>query len=101
MHTLSRKISALLLLLAMVLAACAPRATAPREISRDKAIEIARQQVKFEVQKTEAVKDTEEGRPVWRITFHGKPIGPSNPIGEVMFVVIDRVTGEVVSLGMT
>jgi Zn-dependent metalloprotease len=100
MHAFPRKTRATLLLLAVALAACAPRTTT-REISREKAIEIARQQVKFEIKTTEAEKAAEEGRPVWRITFHGEPIGPSNPIGEVMFVVIDRVTGEVVSLGMS
>ncbi len=94
-----------LLLVAAALAASGTRAGAPeisQEISRQQAIEIARQEpVRFGVQTIEAEKSVEGGRSVWRITFHGEPIGPSHPIGELMFVLIDRTTGEITSLGMT
>ena len=90
-----------ILLIASGLAASGTRAVSP-EISRQQAIEIARQQpVQFGVQTVDAEKSVEGGRPVWRITFHGQPSGPSHPIGELMFVLIDRTTGEVTSLGMT
>src|SRR5262245_18999152 len=89
-----------LLLIAAALAMSGIR-VAP-EISRQQAIEIARQQpVQFGVQAVDAEKSVEGGRPVWRITFHGQPIGPSRPIGELMFVLVDRTTGQVTSLGMT
>lgn len=99
MHKTTLKAAVLLVLLS-VLASCAPRQAA-REITREQAIEIARKHVQFEVKRTEAEQTTEENRPVWRVTFYGEPIGPSHSIGEVSFVVIDRLTGEVVSLGMS
>lgn len=83
------------------LAACAPRATGREEISREQAIEIARKHVTFKVQRTEAVKETDEGREVWRVTFYGEPMTPSHPMAELTFVLVDRFTGEVVSLGMS
>ena len=99
---ISRRISRLgtLLLIVAALAASGPRAAV--EISLQQAIEIARQQpVSFGVQAVEAERSIEGGRSVWRITFHGEPAGPYHPIGELMFVLIDRTTGEVTSLGMT
>lgn len=101
MHKQAPKAVVLLVLLAAaVLTSCAPR-QAGREITREQAIEIARKHVQFEVKRTEAEQATEENRAVWRVTFYGEPIGPSHPMGEVSFVVIDRITGEVVSLGMS
>jgi hypothetical protein len=95
-----KKTTALLILsLLALLAACASRSTSD-EISKERAIELARPQVTFEPGKVEAVKDTEEGRPVWRVTFYGKGVDATHP-GEVMFVLLDRKTGEVVSLGMS
>jgi hypothetical protein len=94
-----RKTPAFLALLLLVLAACASQ-NAGKEISRERAIEIARQNIHFEPGKVEAVKDTEEGRPVWRVTFYGKGVDATHP-GQVSFVVVDRKSGEVVSLGMS
>lgn len=95
----------LLPLLALVaalawLGACSTR-PASTEISREQAIEIARKHVTFEVRRTEAEATTQEGRPVWRVTFYGQEMGPGREMGEVSFVVIDRTTGEIVSLGMS
>jgi hypothetical protein len=70
------------------------------EISREKAIEIARQHVKFEPSRVEAVKADEEGRPVWRVTFYGPNTNAVHP-GEVMIITLDRRTGEVVELAMS
>jgi hypothetical protein len=96
-----KKITALLVLSLLVLAACASQSTG-QEISKERAIEIARQNINFEPDRIEAVKDTEEGRPVWRVTFYkgGKEVS-STHLGQVSFVSIDRKTGEIVSLGMS
>jgi hypothetical protein len=95
------KKTAVLLTLALLalLAACASQSTG-EEISKERAIELARPHVEFEPGKVEAVKETEEGRSVWRVTFYGKGVDATHP-GEVMFVLLDRKTGEVVSLGMS
>ena len=82
-----------------LLAACASQ-NAGQEISRERAIEIARQQIDFEPGKVEAVKEMDEGRPVWKVTFYGKGVDAAHP-GQVSFFVVDRKTGEIVSLGMS
>lgn len=92
-------LSALFLFALALLAACASQGDA-QEISRERAIELARQHVTFEPGRVEAVQDTEENRPVWRVTFYGKGVTPERP-GEVMIVVLDRKTGEMVSLAMS
>ena len=94
-----KKTLSLLALSLLVLAACASQ-SAGQEISKERAIEIARSHVDFEPGKIEAAKETEEGRPVWRVTFYGKGVDAVHP-GQVSFVVVDRKTGEVVSLGMS
>jgi peptidase YpeB-like protein len=95
-----KKTTALLILaLLALLAACASQSPG-EEISKERAIELARPHVTFEPGKVEAVKDTEEGRPIWRVTFYGKGVDATHP-GEVSFVLLDRKTGEVVSLGMS
>lgn len=88
-----------LVLAVIVLAACASR-NGGGEISRERAIEIAGQHVDFEPGKVEAAQDMEGDRPVWRVTFYGKDTSASHP-GQVMIIVLDRKTGEVVSLGMS
>lgn len=83
----------------LVLAACASQG-APQEISKERAIEIARKQINFEPGKVEAVKDTEQGRPVWKVTFYGKGVDATHP-GLVSIVVLDRRTGELVTLAIS
>ena len=90
---------ALTLMLAL-LAACASQSS-NQEISRERAIEIAREQIDFEPGKVEAVQENDEtGRPVWRVTFYAKGVDAAHP-GHVSFFVLDRKTGEIVSLGMS
>lgn len=90
----------LALALLSLLAACASQ-NGGQEISRERAIEIARQQIDFEPGRVEAVQETdEEGRPVWRVTFYAQGVDAANP-GHVEFFLIDRKTGEIVSLGMS
>ena len=98
---MNRSVCALVLsLLLAILAACASQ-NGGQEISRERAIEIARQQIDFEPGKVEAVQETDEGgRPVWRVTFYGKGVDAAHP-GQVSFFLVDRKTGEIVSLGMS
>lgn len=96
----------LLALLAALLAAAAllSCSSAPSDdsgISRERAIEIARQQLEFEAREVEAERAEEGGRPVWRVTFRGEPVGPTHPMGEILIVAVDRETGEVVMVGMS
>jgi len=88
-----------LALILLLLGSCASR-DAGEEISRERAIGLARQHVQFEPGSVDAVKGTEGDRPVWRVTFKGKSVSAVHP-GEVRIVVLDRKTGKVVSLGMS
>lgn len=94
-------------LLAFVLLACsqadrgAGSGEGPRELGRQEAIERAREHVGFEVRSAEAERGTDQGRPVWRITFRGRPPGEGQAMGEVVIVVLDRRTGELVSLAQS
>ena len=98
MHRSARALVVSLLL--ALLAACAAQ-SGGQEISEERAIEIARQQIDFEPGKVEAVQETDdEGRPVWRVTFYGKGVDAAHP-GHVSIFWIDRETGEIVSLGMS
>ena len=92
--------SLLLLLLSLLALACASGAK-DQEISRERAIEIARQHLTFEAKSVEAEQATEQGRPVWRVTFRGQEISPAHQIGEVLIVAIDRKNGEMVTIAMT
>lgn len=83
-----------------VLFACASN-TADGEISRERAIELARQHITFEPRTTEAEPGTENGRPVWRVTFRGKPMEPNREMAELQIVTIDRRTGEMVTVSMS
>lgn len=78
-----------------------PPGNSPKEISRERAVEIARSQVKFQPKSISAEKATENGRPVWRVTFRGEPTGQGGVMGEVMIVSLDRFTGEVVSIAQS
>ena len=88
------------LLLALIALACASGAK-DEEISRERAIEIARQHLTFEAKSAEAEQATEQGRPVWRVTFRGKEPNPPHSMGEFLAVTIDRKTGEMVTVGMS
>jgi predicted small secreted protein len=95
--------AALLAVLAalMMLAACASR-SGGEEISKERAIELAREHLTFEARKVEAVKATDQGRTVWQVTFRGTEPNPSlGLMGEILIVSIDRKTGEMVSVAMS
>jgi len=88
-----------LLVLAVPVACHPPNFRA--EISRERAIEIARPHVSFPVKSVEAEKTVVHGRPVWRVTFGGEPVSRVHLMGEVVVVEVDRETGEIVSLAMS
>jgi hypothetical protein len=71
------------------------------EISRDRAIEIARQQISFQPDNTEAVRATSNGRPVWRVTFRGRLPGQPPGLFETAIVDVDRTNGQIVSIART
>ena len=70
-------------------------------MTRERAIEIARSQVKFQPKSIVAEKATETGRPVWRVTFRGEPVSKEHPFSELMIVTLDRKTGEIVSIAQS
>jgi hypothetical protein len=76
----------------------APLGSPKTEISRERAIEVGRTHVKFQPQSITAEKTTENGSPVWRVTFRGKPVSQVHPMGEILIVILDRNTGDVVSI---
>ena len=87
------------LLFSLLALACASGAR-DEEISRERAIELARQHLTFEAKSVEAEQATEQGRPVWRVTFRGREASPPDSMGEFLAVAIDRKTGELVSIAM-
>lgn len=72
-----------------------------QEISRERAIEIARAQIKFEPDSTDAERVTSGSRPVWRVTFRGRLPGQPPGLFETAVIEVDRRTGEVVSIART
>ena len=96
MQGLPRCVAMVWVVLASVAATCGPVAG---EVTRERAIAIAQPQAGFSVVSTEAERGTDEGRPVWRVTFRGPPASPQLPeLRPFVMVVIDRRTGEVVSV---
>lgn len=71
------------------------------EITRERAIEIARPYVSFQPDSIEAERAASQGRPVWRVTFRGRLPGQPPGLFETAMVEIDRRTGEVVSIART
>lgn len=91
----------LVLLLAVAVAAlgavCDPP-TEPTEISRERAIDIARPEAMFAPDSVEASQVTSEGRSLWRVTFKGRLPDQPPELFETVIVEIDSRTGEIVSL---
>jgi hypothetical protein len=68
------------------------------EISRDRAVDIARAQVTFVPSSVEAVKASASGHRVWRVTIRGRLPGQPPELFETRIFEIDRVTGAIVSV---
>lgn len=82
-------------------ATCGSMGDAP-DISRAQAIEIARAHVAFAVASVRAEPLIEQGRRLWRVIFQGQPYGPDLPgLYPTLIVLIDRNTGEIVSIAKT
>ena len=68
------------------------------EISRARAIELARQRIAFSPDRIDALKTTSDERPVWRVTLRGRLPGQPPGLFETLMVELDRRTGEIVSV---
>jgi hypothetical protein len=68
------------------------------EITRERAMDIARSQVTFQVSRIDAVKESVKGRPIWRVTIRGRLPGQPPELFETRIVEIDRVSGAIVSI---
>ena len=87
--------------LAVLLAAACPSPSVESEISRARAIEIARAQVSFQPDSADAERESVGGRPVWRVTLRGHLPGQPPGLFETAIIEIDRRTGEIVAIGRT
>ena len=68
------------------------------DVSRERAIEIARQDIKFTVDSVEAIQTTSEGRVVWRVTIKGRLPDQPPDLFETRIYDIDAQSGEIVSV---
>ena len=85
------------LLVVFTLTACS--LVSPSELSREDAIELARQHVSFEPTSTAADTDSRQGRPVWVVTFR-RADGSHGGLGQFAEVTLDRRTGGLVTVAM-
>ena len=85
--------------LALMAVTC-PAGPVESQVTREQAIEIARQEVSFEPDSVEAVLSTSEV-PVWRVTFRGRLPGQPSGLFETIIVEVDATSGEVVSIART
>lgn len=70
-------------------------------ISEDEALAIAREQFDFEPLSSEVTAVRESGRDAWRVTLRGRPPSPEAPMGEFGEVVIDRETGDILTISQS
>jgi len=80
-------------------ATCGGRSS--QEISRERAIEIARQHVSFDPESIEAERAISSARPIWRVTLRGRLPGQPPGLFETAIIEIDSHTGEVLSIART
>lgn len=90
--------AAILLLFFSGIGGCAARART-NEISRERAIEIAKPHASFPIGRVEAEKAISDGRPVWRVRLQSEPEKSQPLLKETVVVEVDRATGSVVSVG--
>lgn len=74
------------------------RPSSVQEISRERAIEIARGQVSFQPASVTAVLTTSSRRRVWRVTLRGRLPGQPPLLFETVSVEVDRRNGDIVSI---
>jgi hypothetical protein len=92
--------TARLIVIGLLTIACAHQATTT-EITRDRAIALARAQVKFEPFDIKADRTRTNGRAVWRVELKGRLPGQPPLLFETAVVEIDAVSGGVVSIAKT
>lgn len=88
-----------LAVLMSVAATCAGPSS--NEITRERAIEIARSQLSFSPDTIDATRTASAGRNIWRVTFRGRLPGQPPGLFETLIVEVDRITGEIVSIART
>lgn len=71
------------------------------EISRERAVDIARSQVSFQPDNIQADRTISGARAVWRVTLRGRLPGQPPGLFETAVIEIDRRTSEVVSIART
>ena len=86
---------------AALLALACPAGPVEPKITRDQAIEIARQEVSFEPERTEAELLTSDRGTVWRVTCRGRLPGQPPGLFETMIVEVDARNGDVVCVART
>jgi hypothetical protein len=88
---------------AAILMSLAPMCAGPSslELTRDRAIEIARSHVSFMPDTIDAMQATSGTRKIWRVTFRGRLPGQPPGLFEAAIVELDRLTGEIVSISRT
>lgn len=78
-----------------IAATCGPTSVT---INRERAIEIARSQISFSPETTDAQLTTDSGKRVWRVTFRGRLPGQPPPLFETVIVEVDAQSGRIVSI---
>ena len=73
----------------------------PTEMSRDRAIAVAKTQVRFEPFEINARRTQTNGRQVWRVVLKGRLPGQPPMLFEAVVVEVDAVTGTLVSVAKT
>jgi len=86
--------------LLLLVVAC-PVGPVESQLTREQAIEIARQEVSFQPESVEAVLSESKGRPVWQVTFRGRLSGQPPGLFETMIVEVDAYSGDVVNISRT
>lgn len=94
---MSANVGRTLIVTALLIIACAhpPRTT---EITRDRAIALAKAQVKFEPFDVKAQRARRNGRSLWRVELKGRLPGQPPMLFETAVVEIDTVSGGVVTI---
>ena len=95
--TVARGGAILLLVAAMACASAAPHIG----ITRERAIVIAKTQVKWTPFDEAATRATSNGRAIWRVTLKGRLPGQPPLLFETRIVEVDVRTGEIVSVSKT
>lgn len=70
-------------------------------VSRERAIDIARQELSFEPDSVAAELETHDERQIWRVVFTGRLPGQPPGLFETRIVDIDAATGDIIGVART